>query len=86
MAGMNRKRLGRYSREAMHAHYDPDVDIALIVLQRGDAVSQEYDWGLVDRDPDDGHLMGFEIWGASRRLPPELVDALPAPNSAAGAA
>jgi uncharacterized protein YuzE len=70
----------------MHAHYDPDVDIALIVFQRGDAVSQEYEWGLVDRDPDDGHLMGFEIWDASRRLPPELVDALPGPSSAAGAA
>lgn len=86
MAGMNRKHFGRYPREAMRAHYDPDVDIALIVLQPGDAVSQEYEWGLVDRDPDDGHLMGFEIWNASRRLPPELVDALPTPNSAAGAA
>lgn len=70
----------------MRAHYDPDVDIALIVLQRGDAVSEEHEWGLLDRDPDDGHLMGFEIWNASRRLPPELVAALPAPNSAAGAA
>ncbi len=83
---MNRENPWRYSEEAMHAHYDADVDIALIVLQRGDATSQEYEWGLVDRDPDDGHLMGFEIWDASRRLPPELLDALPAPNSAAGAA
>jgi uncharacterized protein YuzE len=83
---MNRKRFGRYSREAMHAHYDPDVDIALIVLQRGEAVSQEYDWGLIDRDPGDGHLIGFEIWNASGRLPPQLLDALPTPNSAAGAA
>lgn len=86
MAAVNRKRFGRYPREAMRAHYDPDVDIALIVLERGDAVSQEYEWGLIDRDPGDGHLMGFEIWDASRRLPPELVDALPAPSSAAGAA
>jgi len=83
---MKRERFGRYPRERMRAHYDPDVDIALIVLQRGDAVSQEYEWGLVDRDPEDGHLMGFEVWNASRRLPPELVDALPTPNSAAGAA
>lgn len=83
---MNRERFGRYPREAMRAHYDPSVDIALIVLERGDAVSQEYEWGLIDRDAADGHLMGFEIWDASRRLPPELVDALPAPSSAAGAA
>jgi uncharacterized protein YuzE len=83
---MNRERFGRYPRKAMRAHYDPDVDIALIVLQRGDAVSQEYEWGLVDRGRDDGRLMGFEIWDASRRLPPELLDALPAPNSATGAA
>jgi len=86
VAKMNRERFGRYSREAMHAHYDPDVDIALIVLQRGEAVSQEHDWGLIDRDPGDGHLVGFEIWNASGRLPPELLDALPTPNSAAGAA
>lgn len=83
---MKQEHFGRYSREAMRAHYDPDVDIALIVLQRGDAVSQEFEWGLVDRDPEDGHLMGFEIWDASRRLPPELVDALPTSGSAAGAA
>lgn len=83
---MNRERFERYPREAMRAHYDPDVDIALVILQRGDAVSEEYEWGLVDRDRDDGHLMGFEIWEASRRLPPELIDALPAPNSATGAA
>jgi hypothetical protein len=51
---MNRERFGRYSRGEMRAHYDPDVDIALIVLQRGDAVSQEYEWGLLDRDPQMG--------------------------------
>lgn len=70
----------------MRVHYDADVDIALIVLQRGQAASEEYEWGLLDRDPDDGHLMGFEIWDASRRLPRELLDALPAPGPAAGAA
>jgi len=71
----------------MRAHYDPEVDIALIVLQRGEAASREYDWGLLDYDPNDGHLMGFEIWEASRRLPPELIEALPGPaSSSAGAA
>jgi uncharacterized protein YuzE len=66
----------------MRAHYDPEVDIALIVLEAGSAVSEEHEWGLIDRDPEDAHLMGFEIWDASRRLPPELVKALPAPASA----
>lgn len=61
----------------MRAHYDPEVDIALVVFELGAAVSEEHDWGLIDRDPEDGHLMGFEIWDASRRLPPGLVSALP---------
>jgi len=71
------KRMLRYSRIAMRAHYDPEVDIALLSFEQGDAVSEEHSWGLVDRDPADGHLMGFEIWEASHRLPPELVAALP---------
>jgi uncharacterized protein YuzE len=60
------------------AHYDAEVDIALIVLEPGPAVSEEHDWGLIDRDPDDAHLMGFEIWEASQNLPPEMVAALAA--------
>lgn len=39
-------------------------------------MSEEHEWGLIDRDPDDGHLMGFEIWDASERLPQELLGAL----------
>lgn len=70
----------------MHAHYDPEVDIALIVLESGSAVSEEHDWGLIDRNPDDNHLMGFEIWEASSHLPPELIAALPAPGSTRDAA
>jgi len=70
----------------MRAHYDPEVDIALIVLEAGKAVSEEHDWGLIDRSPDDGHLMGFEIWDARRHLPPELVDALPTSNRTSSAA
>lgn len=83
---MKIKPRSRYSQDAMHAHYDPEVDIALIVLQQGNAASEEHEWGLVDRDADDGHLMGFEIWDASQRLPPELLAALPAPGTSAGAA
>lgn len=76
----------RYPRPAMRVHYDPEVDIALLSFERGRAVSEEHEWGLIDRDPDDGHLMGFEIWEASRNLPPELIDALPAPGRANSAA
>ena len=62
---------------ASHLHYDPEVDIAMISFESGRANSERYDWGLIDRHPDDGHLMGFEIWGASKILPAEMVAALP---------
>jgi len=70
----------------MRVHYDPEVDIALIVLESGSSVSEEHEWGLIDRDPHDDHLMGFEIWDASHHLPPELIAALPSPASASDAA
>jgi uncharacterized protein YuzE len=60
-----------------HLHYDPEVDIAMLSVEDGRAISQEHPWGLIDRHPDDGHLMGFEIWGASKILPAELIAALP---------
>lgn len=75
----------RYPR-TVRAHYDPDVDIALLVFESGKAISEEYSWGLIDRDPRDNHLMGFEIWDASTHLPPGLIAALPAPKSSHGAA
>jgi uncharacterized protein YuzE len=62
---------------ASHLHYDPEVDIALISLEDGRAIAQEHPWGLIERHADDGHLMGFEIWGASKILPAELIAALP---------
>jgi uncharacterized protein YuzE len=61
----------------LHLHYDPEVDIAMLSFETGRARSQEHSWGLIDRHPDDGHLMGFEIWGASKILPVEMVAALP---------
>jgi len=64
----------------MRVHYDPEVDIALLSFEQGRAVSEERPWGLIDRHPDDGHLMGFEIWEARRHLPSELIEALPAPG------
>lgn len=39
----------RYPRLAMGVHYDPEVDIALIVIEPGSAVSEEHEWGLIDR-------------------------------------
>lgn len=79
MDSIARSNMRRYPGLTMHAHYDPDVDIALISFETGNAVSEEHEWGLIDRNPDDDHLMGFEIWNASDRLPPELIAALPAP-------
>jgi uncharacterized protein YuzE len=56
--------------------YDPEVDIAMICVEKGRAVSEEHPWGLIDRDRDTGRLMGFEIWNASSVLPHEMIDAL----------
>ena len=60
----------------MLLHYDPEVDIALISIEKGRTKSERHPWGLIDRHPDDGHLMGFEIWGASKMLPAELIAAM----------
>jgi len=86
VAALSRDKKLRYPQPTMHAHYDPEVDIALLSFETGKAVSEEHDWGLIDRDPEDGHLMGFEIWDASRNLPPELVKALPTPGRTSSAA
>jgi uncharacterized protein YuzE len=56
--------------------YDPEVDIAMICIEEGRAISEEHPWGLIDRDRDTGQLMGFEIWNASSVLPREMIDAL----------
>jgi uncharacterized protein YuzE len=70
----------------LHLHYDPEVDIAMISVEDGRAISQEHPWGLIDRHPDDGHLMGFEIWEASTILPAELIAALPLAGKPRGVA
>lgn len=66
--------------------YDPEVDIAMICIEEGRAISQEHPWGLIDRHPDDGHLMGFEIWGASKVLPTEMIEAMRAASKPHGVA
>jgi uncharacterized protein YuzE len=69
----------------MRVHYDPMADIALMVIEPGVAVSEEHEWGLIDRDPSDDHLVGFEVWEASHHFPRELLEALPQPRSSADA-
>jgi uncharacterized protein YuzE len=66
--------------------YDPEVDIAMICIEEGHAISEEHPWGLIDRHPDDGHLMGFEIWGASKVLPTEMIEAMRATDKSHGVA
>jgi uncharacterized protein YuzE len=69
-----------------HMHYDPEVDIAFISVADGRAVGEEHAWGLIERDPDTGALMGFELWEASKTLPSELLAALPTSGSPRGLA
>lgn len=70
----------------MLVHYDPEVDIALISIEDGRAIGERHTWGLIERHPDNGRLMGFEIWEASKMLPPELIAALPPAGSSRGVA
>ena len=51
---------------------------ASMVGQAG-ARAERRDWGLVERDRSSGRVVGLEYWDASRRLPRELLDALPTP-------
>ena len=66
--------------------YDPEVDIALICIKAGRAVGKEYPWGLIERDPETGAVMGFEIWKASTVLPAEMIEALSSQGMPHGAA
>ena len=58
-----------------------DGDVAFIFVRppRGEVHSKEEPWGLRDFD-ETGELVGIELWGASKRLRPELIDALPRLN------
>ena len=63
------------------SYYTSDGDIAFICVRpsHGEVHSKEEPWGLRDFD-ETGELVGIELWGASKRLPPELIDALPRLN------
>jgi uncharacterized protein YuzE len=60
------------------SYYTPEGDIAYLRVRdpEGEVSSREEPWGLRDFD-ERGELVGIEIWGASKRLPRELLDALP---------
>lgn len=64
-------------------YYDRDSDIAYFEISDARVErSSEHDWGLLDLDAN-GKVVGAEYWSASRRLPAELLDALPAPPALA---
>jgi uncharacterized protein YuzE len=61
----------------MRSHYDPDGDILYVGFSDAKiARSDKHDWGLVDIGPDE-QPVGVEYWGASRKLPTELLEAFP---------
>jgi uncharacterized protein YuzE len=69
------------------AYYDREADIAWFPTgDSRDVVSEEVDWGLIDHDSGTDAVVGIEVWSASKRLAPEVLEALPAPASAHGAA
>jgi uncharacterized protein YuzE len=57
-------------------HYDPEVDIAMICLEKGRAVGEKHPWGLIERNRETGRVMGIEIWQASKVLPAEMIEAM----------
>jgi uncharacterized protein YuzE len=60
-------------------YYDREADVLLVELL-DDVVerSTEREWGLLDL-AEDGRTVALEVWDASRRLPAELLAALPLP-------
>ncbi|HXV05274.1 MAG TPA: DUF2283 domain-containing protein [Solirubrobacterales bacterium] len=72
---------------ARFAYYDRDADIAWLPTgDSEDVVSEEVEWGLIDHDSGTDEVVAIEVWSASKRLPAELLAALPTPASTHGAA
>jgi uncharacterized protein YuzE len=62
------------------SYYDREADIVWIPLGiSDDAMSEETEWGLIDRDATSDAIVGIEIRDASERLPADLLAALPHP-------
>lgn len=70
-----------------YAYYDRDADIAWFPTgESDDVVSKRVPGGLRDYDRTSHELIAIEVWSASTRLPANLLDALPTPVTAHGAA
>lgn len=69
----------------MFSYYDPAADIAWFPTgQSDDVVSERAPDGLRDYDRATRQLVALEVWDASTRLPANILDALPTPNTAEG--
>ena len=69
------------------AYYDREADIAWLPTGHSDrVVSKEVEWGLIDHDFGSDAVVAIEIWSASKRLPPELLEMLPSPADQGAAA
>jgi uncharacterized protein YuzE len=72
---------------AVFTYYDADADIAWFPTgESDDVVSERVPGGLRDYDRTSHELVAIEVWDASTRLPASLLEALPAPSAAHGAA
>ncbi len=63
-------------------HYDEQADIAWLRFEDSDpatVVAEEVEFGLLELDAGDRHLVGLEYWRASQRLPADLLRMLPSP-------
>ena len=66
---------------SMYSYYDPEADIAWLPTGASTrVVSEEVEWGLIDHDATTDEIVAVEIWGASKRLPQAVLDALPRPG------
>lgn len=69
------------------AYYDREADIAWLPTGSSDSVvSEEVEWGLIDHDSGNDAVVAIEIWSASKHLPMDLLERLPAPTNTHGAA
>ena len=69
------------------AYYDREADIAWLPTGQSDSVvSEEVEWGLIDHDSGSDAVVAVEVWSASKRLPPEVLEMLPAPTDRRGTA
>jgi uncharacterized protein YuzE len=69
------------------AYYDREADIAWLPTGQSDrVVSEEVEWGLIDHDSGSDAVVAIEIWSASKHLPMDLLEKLPAPADTHGAA